>query len=128
MTKSSQEFRFGSAFGSFFHRQITSAKKKDIERVRLAKKLVRFLLEGNIEQSKWLGYDHQGKRQYRKGDLRIVFAHCEECRKLGHEEHNGCEECADNSDDTLRFFAFGHRKQIHEILASHQIWKAPNRR
>lgn len=124
MTKSSQESRFRSAFGAFFDKQISSSRKKDIGKVRLAKDLVGFLLEGNIEASESLRHEYEGKRSYRKGKLRIVFAHCEECRRLGHQENNDCEECADNTDDTLRFFAFGHRDEIYEMLSSHQIWRA----
>lgn len=114
---------FRPAFGHLFERQINSTKKKDINKARQAKEAVDYLLDGNLQSAKWLGYEYQGKRSYRKGKVRIVFAHCEECRKLDHQEHNGCEECDSNGDDTLRFFAFGDRDEIYDILSSHRVWR-----
>lgn len=125
MKSYSTGFRFQAAFGHYFEKQIASKKKKDILTARLAKESVNFLLQGNLNATEWLGYEHRGKRKYRKGDLRIIFAHCGECRSLAHQQYNGCEECTNNADDTLRFFAFGHRRDIYDVLSSHQVYRAP---
>jgi hypothetical protein len=84
--------------------------------------MMTFLLEGGLDASERLRHELQGKRSYRKGGIRLIFAHCEECRELGEQLLNGCNECDSNSDDTLRFFAYGSRQEIYERLKSHQIY------
>lgn len=90
--------------------------------MRTVKEMVTFLLECGIEASERLRHELRGKRSYRRGGVRLVFAHCAECRELGEQPLNDCAECDSNSDDTLRFFAYGNRQEIYEKLKRHQIY------
>ena len=55
----------------------------------------------------------QGKRKYRAGDLRIVFAICEECQKLQHNRINNCIDCDDLPENRLKMFDVGLRGAIY---------------
>ncbi len=55
----------------------------------------------------------KGKRKHRVGNLRIVFAICEECRELGHDSINNCVDCDNMPDNALKVFDAGFRGAIY---------------
>ena len=55
----------------------------------------------------------QGRRKYRAGNLRIVFAICEECQKLEHNKINNCIDCDDLPENGLKMFDVGLRGAIY---------------
>ncbi len=50
------------------------------------------------------GGGFRGKRSLHTGKIRIIFAICEECRKLNHTSFNGCYDCESISDHTIIIF------------------------
>jgi len=48
----------------------------------------------------------RGKRKYKfmGAKLRIEFAICKECRRLGHTTLNNCIDCKDIPDDVVKIF------------------------
>jgi len=59
-----------------------------------------------------LAYSLKGKREYRVGDYRIIFAICEECRAKRFERFNGCSDCKRHGRNDLILFDVGHRGRI----------------
>lgn len=117
-------FKYRASFGAYFDEKIRSGKKKDINKIKAVKKGIKKLLKGQLQGSEFLAGELAGKRKlYVANKQRIVFAHCGECRRLGHDKLNQCEECQENSDDTLRFFAFGDRDEIYETFSQRQLWR-----
>ena len=72
------------------------------------------LLENPYNNTKFLKGPLRGKRSDRNGNIRFVFAVCEECRKLNHGQLNLCANCGENPDNTIIFFAAGPRKNIYD--------------
>lgn len=71
-------------------------------------------LRGNPHlNDSWLRAELSGKHKKRVGGWRIVFAICEECRKLGHERCNKCKDCSSSAGRTVRLFDVGPRKDIY---------------
>ena len=117
-------FRYRESYSAYFDKKIRSGKKKDINKIKAVKDGVDKLLRGQLQGSEFLEGEFSGKRKLHVAEKqRIIFAHCGECRQLGHDKLNQCEECQENSDDTLRFFAFDDRDEIYETLARRQIWR-----
>jgi hypothetical protein len=59
----------------------------------------------------------KGKRDYRVGDYRIVFAICEECRRESWVQFNRCADCKKHGRNDFILFDVGHRGKIYEELA-----------
>jgi len=58
----------------------------------------------------------KGKREYRVGDYRVVFAICEECRAQKFEQFNGCKDCHNRGRNDIILFDVGHRGRIYKEL------------
>jgi hypothetical protein len=117
-------FRYRESYSAYFDEKIKSGKKKDINKIKAVKYGVDKLLKGQLQGSEFLAGEFSSMRKFRVSEKqRIIFAHCGECRQLGHDKLNQCEECQENSDNTLRFFAFADRDEIYEVLARRQIWR-----
>ena len=59
----------------------------------------------------------KGKRDYRIGDYRIIFAICEECRRENWVEFNRCSECKKHGRNDFILFDAGHRGRIYQEIA-----------
>ena len=66
------------------------------------------------ESKRLVSPEFRGKRSLRKGDYRIIFAVCEECRKLGDVRINRCENCDEHALNDIILFVCGHRKHIYD--------------
>jgi mRNA-degrading endonuclease RelE of RelBE toxin-antitoxin system len=90
-------------------------RKLDKEAQRMVDKTIQDALFLQPYDSKRLvSPEFRGKRSVRKGDYRIIFAICEECRKLGDVRINRCENCDDHSLNDVILFVCGHRKHIYD--------------
>jgi len=89
------------------------AKKNQTEHLILRERFY-ILLEDPYNNTGFLNGPLRGKRSDRNGDIRFIFAICEECRKLGHTQRNSCANCDENPDSTVIFFAAGPRKNIYD--------------
>lgn len=90
-----------------FARILASKKKKDIEFVKAVKEAIPRILENPYLNDSWMGYEYAGMhKKYIKGPTgyRILFAICEECRKLGHDKRLLCSDCTQNNDLVVVFF------------------------
>ena len=93
-------------------------------------KPIRVRVTNIIEQDVTLGpyasdplmYDLKGKREYRVGDYRIIFAICEECRTKRLEQFNGCKDCKKHGRNDVILFDVGHRSRILEEMKRLQMW------
>ena len=103
-------FRRTNAFSKFCNKLCRKNKSEyDILRNRF-----HILLENPYNNTKFLKGSLKGKRSARDGDMRFVFAVCEECRKFDHTQLNSCANCGENPDSTIVFFAVGSRKNIYD--------------
>lgn len=59
----------------------------------------------------------KGKRDYRIGDYRIVYAVCDECRKENWIQMNGCSDCRKHGRSDFILFDVGHRGKIYDEIA-----------
>jgi|GEM_PF-1693245 len=57
----------------------------------------------------------KGKRSLRKGDYRIIFAICGECRELGEIQANNCTNCRIHGTDDIVVFNCAHRKHAYDV-------------
>jgi len=57
---------------------------------------------------------YRGKRSLRKWDYRIIFAICEECRKLNEQYSNDCKDCKKHGTNDVIMFTCGHRSHIYD--------------
>ena len=66
-------------------------------------------IKPNPRDSEYLRLELEGLRSYNKmrSGNRIIFAICEECRKVGFERVNNCPDCEKIADNTVMLFAFG---------------------
>jgi mRNA-degrading endonuclease RelE of RelBE toxin-antitoxin system len=67
------------------------------------------------ESKRLVSPELRGKRSFRKGDYRIVFAVCEECRAMHLVHMNACKNCETHSVSDIILFACGHRKHIYYV-------------
>ena len=64
--------------------------------------------------SERLDGEYKGKRKHEfRGNYRLIFVICEECRKLKHTRYNGCSNCGENKDNTLVLFDVGPRENFY---------------
>lgn len=87
--------------------------KTDDQIVRRIHKGISDLYENPYQISEQLHGDLKGKRKHREGNLRIEFAICEECRKLGHDTINKCVDCGDMPENALKVFDADFRGAIY---------------
>lgn len=87
--------------------------KKNAEAKRKINESVEILKTNPYHNSMSLQGNYKGKRKNRKGDLRIVFAICEECRELGYTDINRCLDCDKHSDQTLMLFDVDSRPRAY---------------
>jgi mRNA-degrading endonuclease RelE of RelBE toxin-antitoxin system len=96
--------QFSKAF-----RKLDKRAQKEID-----KGIIEVLLLAPFESKKLVSPELRGKRSLRKGDYRIIFAMCEECRKLGEVRVNHCDNCQEHSANCIILFDCGHRKHIYD--------------
>lgn len=73
------------------------------------------LLRQPYESKRLVSPQLKGKRTLRKGDYRILFAICEECRKQHEERINNCRDCGRYEANSIMVFLCGSRKHIYDI-------------
>ena len=101
-------------FTTKFERIIRSKKRRDVALVEAAKKGVKRIVDSPYSHNGWLKGNLRGKhKKYVGRDYRIVYAICEECRRLGHAQVNRCEFCDEATDKTVVFFFVGPKKERH---------------
>jgi len=61
---------------------------------------------------------YYGRRSLRIGKIRVIFAICEECRKLGAllRKDSKCVDCDEESDKTVKLFYVGFRETVYDSL------------
>ena len=87
--------------------------KKDAEAKKKINKAINELTLDPYNHSTSLEGNFKGKRKHRKGKVRLIFAICEECRKLNYLPYNGCIDRDNYSDKTLMFFDVDYRHRIY---------------
>lgn len=85
---------------------IESKKKKDIEFVKAIKKAIPKILANPYLNDSWMLYEYRGmhKKYIGRAKYRILFATCEECRKLKNDKILRCNDCGDLDPKTVVFF------------------------
>lgn len=91
-----------------------SIKKMDAHTKQRIEKSINDLSNDPYRKSEYLRGKLKGRRKHRMGDLRIVFAICEECRELGHHTINNCIDCDDLPKNGLKIFDIGLRGAIYK--------------
>jgi mRNA-degrading endonuclease RelE of RelBE toxin-antitoxin system len=66
------------------------------------------------ESKRLVSPELRGKRSIRKGDYRIIFAICQECKKLHEDRINNCYGCKRYGTNNVMIFLCGHRKRIYD--------------
>lgn len=89
-------------------------RKLDPHIQRMINKAIQEILFCYPYESKPLKYELEGKRSLRIKDYRIVFAICEECRKLNQTQLNGCKDCKKHGTNDIIMFTCDHRKHAYE--------------
>ena len=72
------------------------------------------LLMAPFETKRLVSPELKGKRSLRKGDYRIIFAVCGECRKLGEIHTNNCTNCKMHGTNDIIIFSCSHRKHAYD--------------
>ena len=72
------------------------------------------LLDDPFHNTKTLNFPFTGKRSFRIGKCRIIFAVCGECRSHHWQEHNQCSECLSRPDRSIVLFTLGLRKNVYD--------------
>jgi mRNA-degrading endonuclease RelE of RelBE toxin-antitoxin system len=66
-------------------------------------------------ETKMLGSPElKGKRSLRRGNFRVLFVICRECRKLDAVRLNNCIDCRNRGENDIMLFVCGHRKHVYE--------------
>ncbi len=90
-------------------------RKLDMSVQKMLGKTVEEVLSTQPYESKRLvSAELRGRRSLRKGDYRIIFAVCEECRKLQESYLNNCKTCNKHETNAVMLFTCGHRKHIYD--------------
>lgn len=102
---------YNDKYTPLFEKQFKKLQKKSPVRAKRIKDTIQEILRSpyqNIDFGKGLW---RGKRKYRVGDDRITFVVCKQCRDLGHEAFNQCNNCDDTPDETVIFVSIieGHK-------------------
>lgn len=88
-----------------------SAIKKSIQ-----KKIQQILKDPLGPQTEPLAFDLVGLRSAAvKKSFRLLFAVCEECRRLGHQAENNCFGCSEMPDNTVYFFTISPHDDAYAI-------------
>jgi mRNA-degrading endonuclease RelE of RelBE toxin-antitoxin system len=66
------------------------------------------------ESKKLVSPELKGKRSLRKGDYRVIFSICEECKKLHEDRINNCFGCNRYETNNVMIFLCGHRNHIYD--------------
>ena len=82
---------------------------------RIDKTIRETLFYQPYESKELVAPELKGKRSLRVGNYRVIFAICEECRKLNYVRLNGCNDCRKHGTDDIIMFACTHRKHAYEI-------------
>jgi mRNA-degrading endonuclease RelE of RelBE toxin-antitoxin system len=78
-------------------------------RKRIDKAIIDVLSENPYKSKRVSAQEHKGKRIHRVGDYRIIFAICEECRKLGFTVIVRCKDCKKHGSNHVILFSVSHR-------------------
>jgi mRNA-degrading endonuclease RelE of RelBE toxin-antitoxin system len=96
---------------------LKSKKKKEQEKIQRIVPVMQRLLKHPYANDYWLKGKLAGKHKKYVGktSYRIIFAICEECRKLEHDNYyNKCEDCAEIPDKSVTFFDIIDRKEEYK--------------
>ena len=89
------------------------------------KKLIRKYIENNLISglyklhSKRLKANLRGFRSYKmekKGNYRLIFIVCEECRQIGYNRELKCVDCEKLEDKTVKLILYDYRDKIYDKL------------
>lgn len=94
-------------------KKLRKMKNRDPALYRRVEDAIRELARNPRSLSVFLKGEFKGKRKFRKGRIRIVFAICEECRRLGHLQINQCVDCDEIPSNAIKIFDIGLRGQIY---------------
>jgi mRNA-degrading endonuclease RelE of RelBE toxin-antitoxin system len=95
-----------------FNKSISQLDRSVQERVDKAVREI----ASNPYASELLKIALKGKRNYRIGDYRVIFAVCEECRRENWVELNGCSDCKKHGRNDFILFDAGHRGSIYQEI------------
>jgi mRNA-degrading endonuclease RelE of RelBE toxin-antitoxin system len=105
---------YKAAFTKHFERSLKSETKRDnLLKERIEQAIQEMMIEP-YKDSELLHDEYSGKRRTYVGKHRILYAVCEECRKLGHEKHNRCQDCSSLAGNTIVYFDVNLRKVAYE--------------
>lgn len=98
--------------------------KKHLEKLTKRDNILENRITNQIEDMKTdpfrnsieLTHELKGKRRVKVGDYRLVYAVCEECRKKGYENFNGCYDCESKPVNSIIFFDVFHRSKGYDLL------------
>jgi len=89
-------------------------KIDNVNQERILKDIQNKLVVNPVHNTKFLqGSMFKGKRSFRVGDYRVIFTICGECKKLGHNRHNGCEG-KNHPDNQIILWDVEHRKEDYK--------------
>jgi mRNA-degrading endonuclease RelE of RelBE toxin-antitoxin system len=105
---------YDALFSDDFRKECAYMRKKDRENHDRIRKAVLAIREEPYHNSAPLTAGLLGKRKKYAGKMRIIYAVCEECRRLDHVSLNGCVGCDAIPDLNVIFFKVGLRKNVYD--------------
>lgn len=97
-----------------FEDAFLKALKKHTSIKKLVQKKVDMIIENPIAMGEPLKGNWQGFYSCPvKRSFIIIYLYCEVCRKKGDDSVVACSDCADTSDDTLKFVLLGPHDQAY---------------
>jgi mRNA-degrading endonuclease RelE of RelBE toxin-antitoxin system len=88
-------------------------ERQDPASHRIAMEALRELSNEPYRAKEFLKGEFRGKRKYRRGRMRIIFAVCEECRRLNHRRFNQCADCDEMPNRAIKLFELGFRGAVY---------------
>jgi mRNA-degrading endonuclease RelE of RelBE toxin-antitoxin system len=93
---------------------VKSFRKLDSNVQKVLDKTIRDVLPvAPFETKKLVSPELKGKRSLRRGNFRVLFAICRECRELGSVRLNNCIDCRNRGENDIMLFVCGHRKHVY---------------
>ena len=85
----------------------------NIQRI-LDKTIQEVLFTQPYESKRLVAPENRGKRCIRKGNYRLIFGICRECREIGAVRLNNCIDCRNRGENDIMLFVCGHRKHVYD--------------
>jgi len=89
-------------------------KLDKIIRERIDRAILEVLSDNPYKSKRISSQKHKGKRIFRVGNYRIIFAICEECKKFRFNESIRCKGCKKHGSSDVMLFAVSHRSIIYK--------------